>query len=465
MKIFTLLLLIVVLNAKVVLSQWAPMSTSTNAPTPRGQHGAIWTGTRMIIWGGYDGAASGLGDGKIFNPATNVWSNMSSFNAPSPRRQFSIAWTGSKLIVWGGVSNGNYLNTGGVYDPLTDTWTPMSTANAPTGRKMASAVWAGSNLIVWGGNNDVISYNTGAMFNPEFNSWTPMSITSAPSARSSHSAVWTGQYMIVWGGNTNATNNFNTGGIFDPNSNSWIGPTSINGITPSARTSHTTIWTGSRMIVWGGINNTTIFGNGAIYNPTNNTWESEISNGPSARTNHCAVWSGRHMFIWGGYDGINQLNSGSRYDPINNTWTELSALNVPSPRSYHTCIWALSKLIVWGGSDVSGVNWTNTGGMYESLAGIQQNHNKVPDRYLLSQNYPNPFNPVTNIKFEIPKSEFVNIKVFDIVGKEVKELVNQNLSPGEYKVDFNGSEIESGIYFYRINAGEFAETRKMMLVK
>lgn len=96
---------------------------------------------------------------------------------------------------------------------------------------------------------------------------------------------------------------------------------------------------------------------------------------------------------------------------------------------------------------------------------VQTISSNLPKQFSLSQNYPNPFNPTTNIKFEIPKSEFVNIRVFDIVGREVKELVNQNMSAGEYKVDFDGSSLESGVYFYRITAGSFVETRKMILVK
>lgn len=89
----------------------------------------------------------------------------------------------------------------------------------------------------------------------------------------------------------------------------------------------------------------------------------------------------------------------------------------------------------------------------------------IPRIYSLSQNFPNPFNPETNIKFVIPKSEFVTIKVYDIVGKEVKELVNQNMTAGEYKVGFDGTGVESGVYFYKINAGEFTQTRKMILIK
>lgn len=99
------------------------------------------------------------------------------------------------------------------------------------------------------------------------------------------------------------------------------------------------------------------------------------------------------------------------------------------------------------------------------LTNIQSVSQKIPSKYYLSQNYPNPFNPITNIKFAIPKNEFVTIKVYNVAGKEIKELVNQIISAGEYKIDFDGTGLESGVYFYRIKAGEFLETKKMILIK
>jgi photosystem II stability/assembly factor-like uncharacterized protein len=91
--------------------------------------------------------------------------------------------------------------------------------------------------------------------------------------------------------------------------------------------------------------------------------------------------------------------------------------------------------------------------------------NEIPDRFSLKQNYPNPFNPVTKINFNLKSSSFTSLKIYDSMGKEVESLVNENLSTGSYSVDFNASKLTSGIYFYTLTAGEFKETRKMMLVK
>lgn len=89
----------------------------------------------------------------------------------------------------------------------------------------------------------------------------------------------------------------------------------------------------------------------------------------------------------------------------------------------------------------------------------------LPEKYNLSQNYPNPFNPVTNIKFDLPKGSFVTLKVYDITGKESATLVNEIKAKGSYLVDFNATNLSSGIYFYRLETNDFNETKRMMIVK
>lgn len=98
------------------------------------------------------------------------------------------------------------------------------------------------------------------------------------------------------------------------------------------------------------------------------------------------------------------------------------------------------------------------------LTGIEENAN-APAEFNLSQNYPNPFNPSTKINFSLPAGEHVTLKVYDVLGREVTTLLNEEKSAGAYSIDFDGSGLTSGIYFYRINAGSFNQTRSMMLVK
>ncbi len=97
--------------------------------------------------------------------------------------------------------------------------------------------------------------------------------------------------------------------------------------------------------------------------------------------------------------------------------------------------------------------------------GIQPIGGNIPSEYSLSQNYPNPFNPVTRILFDVPERSFVNITLFDILGREIKQAVNEELLPGKYSVEVDISTLSSGVYYYRMESGSFIRTRKMVLVK
>ena len=97
--------------------------------------------------------------------------------------------------------------------------------------------------------------------------------------------------------------------------------------------------------------------------------------------------------------------------------------------------------------------------------GIQTISSEIPSQFNLFQNYPNPFNPVTNIKFDLPKNSNTKLIVYDALGREVATLVNEELKAGSHQVDWDGSGYTSGVYFYRLEAGEFVETRKMVIIK
>src|SRR5205823_5985661 len=185
---------------------WTATST-TNAPTARSGHTAVWTGSEMIVWGG------ATNTGGRYNPGTDSWTATSTTNAPTARSGHTAVWTGSEMIVWGGTGD---VNTGGRYNPGTDSWTATSTTNAPAGREAHTTVWTGSEMIVWGGYFFDISdhfLNTGGRYNPGTDSWTATSTTNAPSGRGSHTSVWTGSEMIIWGGN-NFEGSLNTGGRY-----------------------------------------------------------------------------------------------------------------------------------------------------------------------------------------------------------------------------------------------------------
>ena len=346
---------------------WTATST-TNAPSPRDGHTAIWTGTEMIVWGGHQ-QPDVLNTGGRYNPSTDTWSTTGTTSAPDARASHTAVWTGTEMIVWGG--NGccpTYFNTGGRYNPGTDSWTATSTANAPDARLIHTAVWTGSQMIVWGGQGPLPPpgfFNTGGRYNPNTDSWTATSTINAPAARAYDTAVWTGSEMIVWGGSPYT----NTGGRYEPGTDSWTATSLTN--APEARGYHTAVWTGGQMIVWGGSSGFPL-NTGGRYNPGANTWTATtITNAPSVRAGHTAVWTGNEMIGWGGFDdNFNIFNTGGRYNPGTNSWIATSTTSAPVGRGYHTAVWTGSEMIVWGGIvDLFNNTDTNTGGRYCAQSG------------------------------------------------------------------------------------------------
>ncbi len=101
-----------------------------------------------------------------------------------------------------------------------------------------------------------------------------------------------------------------------------------------------------------------------------------------------------------------------------------------------------------------------------TIVGVKElSDNLDPKSIELSQNYPNPFNPSTNISFSIPKQEFVTLKIYDVLGKEIVTLVNEELAAGNHVNTWNAPNVSSGVYFYKLQAGKFSETKKMILIK
>ena len=101
----------------------------------------------------------------------------------------------------------------------------------------------------------------------------------------------------------------------------------------------------------------------------------------------------------------------------------------------------------------------------QGLTGVSTNNNDIPSEYKLHQNYPNPFNPKTKISFDIPKSSNVKLIIYDISGKELGTFINEFQSAGTHSFIVDGSVLSSGVYFYKLIAGDFSDIKKMILVK
>jgi len=117
----------------------------------------------------------------------------------------------------------------------------------------------------------------------------------------------------------------------------------------------------------------------------------------------------------------------------------------------------------WSG-DINGTICSGSWGPIPPVS-VKDVGDGIPERFLIAQNYPNPFNPSTKIKYQIPELSFVTLKVFDFLGNEIATLVNEEKPVGSYEVNFSATALPSGVYFYRLQAGSFIETKKMVLMK
>jgi len=144
----------------------------------------------MIVWGGHSGG-NDFGSGGRYNPTTDIWTATTTTNTPSARSSHTAVWTGSEMIVWGGADDSGYLYSGGRYNPSTNSWVATNTTNAPAGRNGHTAVWIENEMIIWGGDNNIPPYylNTGGRYDPMTDSWLGTSTTNAPSAREFHTAI------------------------------------------------------------------------------------------------------------------------------------------------------------------------------------------------------------------------------------------------------------------------------------
>jgi len=343
-------------------------STSIVEPAARTEHSTVWTGTEMIVWGGMIRDESVLASGGRYAPVTDSWiPTAGGGGAPTARYAHTAVWTGTQMIVWGGFDGSTLLDSGGRYSPSSNSWQATSrNGNAPSPRSGHVAIWTGAEMVVWGGSDVAGRTNTGARYSPSGNSWTPTSLASAPSGRYRSTSVWTGSEMIVWGGWTSSGLS-NAGGRYRPASDTWL-TTSQGANVPEARRDHTAVWTGSEMIVWGGVGSSNqSFNTGGRYDPLADSWSptSMSFDVPSPRASHSAVWTGTEMIVWG---GSGPVSSGGQYDPSHDAWLATSGAGpLPSPRAVHGAVWTGTGMIVWGGSNGGseiGPSVLATGGVY-----------------------------------------------------------------------------------------------------
>ncbi len=191
--------------------------------------------------------------------------------------------------------------------------------------------------------------------------------------------------------------------------------------------------------------------NGGIFRSTNNgaNWSEESSGLPTNAYVYNIAISDTNIFA--GIDGSGVFLSTNK--GANWTITGLTDPEVLTLLASGTDLFA----------GTSGGVWRRP--LSEMITSVENKSNDIPSKFILEQNHPNPFNPSTSIQYAISSNQFVQLKVYDVIGNEVATLVNEEKPAGNYEVSFNASRLSSGIYFYKLQAGSFVETKKMILIK
>jgi hypothetical protein len=346
----------------LAVGNWSQTSL-TGAPFERRDHTAVWSGSEVIVWGGFAwlqsaGTFAETNTGGRYDPFTDTWNPMSSEGVPT-KSEHTAVMANNEMIVWGGNTN-----TGFRYDTGTDAWTAMSTTDAPSARRMNATVWTGSEMIVWGGASPGnLALDTGARYDPMTDSWMPMSTNNAPSPRVDMAYVWTGTEFIVWGGVDLpvAGSKLGDGARYNPATDTWTP------MSPSAANSGfgavLAAWTGTEMIVWDGGQPTFVDSNGfpvktptlRLYDPLADAWR-ETGNpcepylGTGDVQSH---WTGSRLFAWSNAD-----NGGYFYDPAADRWLAIDSLGGPPARRGAASVWTGDRFMIWGGDEASGLRDT-----------------------------------------------------------------------------------------------------------
>ena len=339
----------------------------------------VWSGREVLLWGGLNfmDRWEPFGDGVAFDPTTGVARPLPP-SPLSPRVGHSAVWTGAEMLVWGGSDHpecDSSVSDGAAFNPATQQWRPLE--DSPLRPRIGhAALWTGTEMIVWGGRATSTAVEVaggcslsrpeaglvdGAAYNPSTRQWRVMAEPPLASRAYGFSAVWTGSEMIVWGGVDGPWPPIEAAGDVRERERRRADGMAYNPISDSwriigagplaGRAFHSAVWTGSEVIIWGGdeLPNGTARG-GAAYNPMTDSWR-PIAAGPLLpRYGQTAVWTGTLMAVWAGCcDSGPSEADGALYDPVSDTWYEMPPSGLAA-RWRHVAVATNDAVLVWGGN-------------------------------------------------------------------------------------------------------------------
>ena len=410
--------------SSIIWGQDSAWTKKADLPKARGYLSTSVAGGKIYAIGGAFNASTGSSDVEEYDPETDSWKTKQ--DLPGTRSGLSTSQVNGKIYaIGGGISpTGSIYPSTFEYNPKTNNWTMKK--NMLTKRIVLSACVLNGKIYAIGGASSTNNYpalNNVEMYDPKTDTWTSKaSMTTARGFLST--AVLGGKIYAIGGSSSQYGPVLKTVEEYDPNTDTWKQKADMN----TARGWHTASVVDGKIYVIGGASDSDTDPNISsieVYDPDTDTWTIVGEMVTVRRMFSASVVYGNIYTIGGITDGwSNRANASAKVEVFN-----------------------------------PGINITD----------ISEINTEIKE-FSLHQNYPNPFNPTTTIKYSIPKQSCVTLIVYNILGKEITTLVNEEKSSGNYQVKFsayggNAADLPSGVYFYRIQAGSFNQVRKMILIK
>lgn len=339
---------------------WLPMAKPTI--TGRTMHTALWTGSKMLVWGGYGSSPTYKLDGAAYDLGADTWTVLPA-SPLAGRRQHAAVWTGSKMIVWSGYDGVTQYKDGAIYDPVAGTWKTIATSPL-SGRHNAAVVWsaATSTMLVWGGctSSDCSAVtNDGAAYDPATDAWT--AIPSGPlAARTDHAFEVVGGELVIFGGRNALGTALGDGGRYDPVTKVWT-KFSDPGTVLDARYDAASISDGSTLWVFGGrtsSSSSSAKGGAAYYSPSVG-WtaipDADKLFAPSGKRYDVAAFQAAgKVYVFSGIPSTASDTPASGFvvwDQATATWSSIEATGAPTARARATVVWTGKEALFFGGAN------------------------------------------------------------------------------------------------------------------
>ncbi|MCI0691187.1 T9SS type A sorting domain-containing protein [candidate division KSB1 bacterium] len=406
---FFIPLLLIWNSSGVIAQSTGAWFTRKPLPTARQEIPHAVLNGKIYIPGGF--ASGGLATNivEVFDPAANAWSTI----APLPIRMHHLAFAAAndRLYVLGGYTSNSFLATARVFefDFTINNWTEKASMSGERGAAIA-AEHDGKIYVIGGVNSSGAVVGTNQVYDPVANNW--KDLVSMPTPREHLAAAVIDSLIYVIGGR-----NFSEAANY------------------------------SRL---------------EAYSPATNRWYTK-EDMPTPRGGLAAAALRGKLYVFGGeIPGV--FSQVEEYDPMKNSWQSMTSM--PLPRHGIGAATVADTIFIIGGGPVQGFGVSNVNsGFTVSPATAVRDKSKAPRDFALYQNYPNPFNPSTAIRFVVPNTGPVTLKIFNALGNEMATLVNGKIEAGTHEIHWLADRVPAGIYFYRLQAQNQSLTRKLIIIK